>query len=49
MITFKNVKTWYDRKIWTKSMVADAVRLGHLTPDEYKKITEDDYVVAAEE
>ena len=41
------VAVWYATPYaWTKDMVYKATELGTLTPDEYKSIVGEDYVVA---
>lgn len=40
---FKKIKDWYDRKIWKKKHVADAVMKGQLTPEEYELIVGEPY------
>lgn len=35
----------YSRKLWNKFMVAKAVEKNLITPDDYKEITGEDYVV----
>lgn len=36
---FAKIKKWYDQGLWTKRMVADAVRKGKITAAEYEEIT----------
>lgn len=36
---FNTIKSFYSMKLWTKGMVADAVKCGHITADQYKEIT----------
>lgn len=38
------IKDWFDLKLWTPTMVAKAVDLEHITSDDYKTITGEDYV-----
>ena len=38
------IKSFYP-KYWTKSMVADAVLAEKITPEHYKEITGDKYIV----
>jgi hypothetical protein len=40
---YEAIKRNYDRGLWTKQMVAVAVRKGIITPDEYEEITGEDY------
>ena len=35
----KKIARWYARGLWTQKMVADAVRKGVLTAQQYKEIT----------
>ena len=39
---FKKIKTFYDRKLWSKAMVRACVP-NQITAAEYKEITGDDY------
>lgn len=41
---FETVKGFYELNLWTKSMVAKAVDLGHITSYDYKMITGEAYV-----
>ena len=38
------VKNWYTWGMWTKEMVADAVRKNKLTEEDYLYITGEEYV-----
>lgn len=40
---FATVKRYYDRAVWSKVMVSKAVKLGHITPDEYEEICGEPY------
>jgi len=40
---FDRVKRFYDRGLWTKGMVADAVVTARITSEQYKEITGEDY------
>jgi uncharacterized XkdX family phage protein len=40
---FERIKRFYDRKLWTKEMVADIVGVGAITAKQYKEITGEDY------
>jgi uncharacterized XkdX family phage protein len=42
-MSFEIIKKNYERGLWTKQMVAMAVRKGVITPDEYEEITGEDY------
>ncbi len=44
-MTFEIIKKNYDRKLWNKQMVAMAVLKGVISPEQYKEITGDVYVV----
>lgn len=41
----KKIKKWHKQALWSKEMVADAVKKGIISADEYKEITGDDYPV----
>jgi len=43
-MTYEMIKKNYDRGLWSKQMVAVAVKKGIITPEQYKEITGDDYV-----
>lgn len=43
MLTFEKIKFYYDKGFWTKKMVGDAVKMGKVTAEEYKIITNEDY------
>lgn len=40
---FEKIKLWYQRKIWKKKQVHDAVVKGQITPEEYELITGEPY------
>ncbi|TWT04593.1 XkdX family protein [Planomicrobium sp. CPCC 101079] len=42
------IKRMYDRKLWTKEMVADGVYAGKLSTEQYEEITGEPYPVAEE-
>lgn len=42
---FKSIQRWHKMKIWTKEMVGDAVVAGKITAEQYKVITDDEYVI----
>ena len=48
---FKSIKGWYNYGdgFWTKEMVADAVRYGKITSEQYKEITGEVYPTPGEE
>ncbi len=41
---FEKIKKWYERGMWTKRMVGDAVKKGKITPAQYEEITGEEYV-----
>ena len=43
MSFFEIIKRNFDRGLWTKQMVAVAVRKGVITPEQYREITGEDY------
>lgn len=45
MLTFEKIKGYYDNKLWTKEMVANAVVKEKITAGEYKEITGENYIV----
>jgi uncharacterized XkdX family phage protein len=45
MLTFEKIKGYYDKDLWTKEMVANAVVKLKITAEEYKLITGEDYIV----
>nr|DAF27249.1 MAG TPA: hypothetical protein [Caudoviricetes sp.] len=40
---FEKVKYYYEKRLWTKEQVANAVKKGWITADEYRDITGEDY------
>ena len=38
------IAKWYKQGLWSKAQVADAVKKGILTPEDYKEITGEAYV-----
>ena len=40
---YEVIKRNYDRGMWTKQMVAVAVKKGVITPEQYQEITGEDY------
>ena len=42
-MSFEIIKKNYERVLWTKQMVAMAVRKGIITPEQYQEITGEDY------
>lgn len=45
---YNKVKGYYDKGLWTKKMVRNAVIKAWITADEYEEITGDKYVVPNE-
>ena len=43
MLDMNKVKYWYEHKMWTKKMVADAVKKEKITAADYKEITGEDF------
>lgn len=39
MLDLKKIKDYYDRKLWTKEMVKNAVKMNKITEEQYKEIT----------
>ncbi len=39
---FEKIKKWYPR-LWTKTMVANAVKKGVITPEQYEEIVGEPY------
>lgn len=42
MLSVEKIKSWYP-KLWTKKMVANAVKKGAISMDEYWEITGESY------
>jgi len=42
-MNFKIIKSNYERGLWSKQMVAVAVRKGVITSEQYKEITGEEY------
>lgn len=38
MLTYEQIKRFYDLKLWTKAMVKNAVEKGVLTQEQYREI-----------
>ena len=47
-MSFEIVKKNYDRGLWTKQMVAMAVRKGVITPEQYSMITQVGFLLKPE-
>ena len=43
----QKIKDFYDARLWTKTMVANAVVKGRITADEYQEITGETYTAPA--
>ena len=41
---FEKIKKFYEKGLWNDRMVADAVKKGKITEEEYKEITGNEYV-----
>jgi hypothetical protein len=41
---YEVIKRNYDRGLWTKQMVAVAVKKGIITPEQYQEITGEEYM-----
>lgn len=42
-MTYEKIKEYYDKGLWTKAMVRNAVIKGKITPDQYTSITGEPY------
>lgn len=42
---FDKIKSYYERNLWTKEQVKVAVEKGKITEEEYKEITDEDYII----
>lgn len=40
---FEKIKKWYEHGMWTKRMVADAVKKGKITAEQYEIIVGEPY------
>ena len=40
---FEKVKYYYEKRLWTKEQVANAVKKGWISADEYRDITGEEY------
>lgn len=45
MLGFDKIKDYYDRELWTKEMVKNAVKMNKINESEFKQITGEDYIV----
>lgn len=41
---YKKVKKYYDMGMWSETRVRNAVKMGWITPEEFKEITGQNYV-----
>ena len=41
---FEKIKKWYEQGLWTKRMVADAVRKRKITAEQYEIIVGEPYI-----
>lgn len=44
-MNYKTIKSNYEKGLWTKTMVKIAVKKGIITKEQYKEITNDEYIV----
>lgn len=42
---YANIKTFYEKNLWTKAQVWDAVNKGKITEEQYTEITGESYPV----
>lgn len=42
-MNFEKIKEYYDRGLWNKEMVRNAVIKGKITEEQYREITGEDY------
>ncbi|WP_206460244.1 XkdX family protein [Anaerovorax sp. IOR16] len=42
---YEQVKDWYEKGLWSKQMVANAVIKGAITTEQYQEITGETYTV----
>lgn len=43
-MSYEKIKKYYDDGLWNKKQVANAVKKGKITPEQYKEITGEEYV-----
>ena len=43
-MNYEIIKKNYDRGLWSRAMVRVAVKKGIITPEEYREITDEEYV-----
>lgn len=46
---YAKIKSWYDKGIWTKTMVQNAADKGVITAAEFEEITGDPYIPGEDE
>lgn len=44
-MNYTTIKLNYEKGLWTKAMVKNAVKKGVITKEQYKEITNDEYIV----
>ena len=44
-MNYTTIKLNYEKGLWTKAMVKIAVKKGIITKEQYKEITNDEYIV----
>lgn len=45
MLDFDKIKDYYERGLWSKEMVKNAVKMNNkITEEQYKEITGEDYI-----
>lgn len=44
-MNYTTIKSNYEKGLWTKAMVKIAVKKGIITKEQYKEITNDEYIV----
>ncbi len=40
---FEKIQKWYRQGLWSREMVENAVKKGHITPEQYQTITGEPY------
>ena len=44
MLNFDKIKDYYERSLWYKEMVKNAVKMNKITEEQYKEIVGEDYI-----
>ena len=44
-MNYQTIKSNYEKSLWNKTMVRMAVKKGIITKEQYKEITNDEYIV----